>query len=90
MRHYYDVYSLLQQDEVQKFNGSEAYLTHKKKRFRTGDNPDITKNEAFILSDPATLGLYEAAYAGTGAIYYKAKPAFDEILSEIRRWAARL
>ena len=50
MRHYYDVYSLLQQPDVQAFVGTEAYRAHKAKRFRQGDNPNIAENQAFLLS----------------------------------------
>ena len=52
MRHYYDVYSLLQRPEVQAFIGTDAYKAHKAKRFRQGDNPNIAANQAFILTDP--------------------------------------
>jgi len=69
MRHYY-VYSLLQRPEVQEFIGTDAYKAHKARRFRQGDEPDPTKNEAFILSDPATRDAYRAAYETTSALYY--------------------
>jgi hypothetical protein len=90
MRHYYDVFSLLQRPEVQAFVGTPDYQTHKAKRFRTGDNPNITENRAFTLRDPATRALYERAYAGTTSLYYKTKPSFGQILEEIARWAERL
>jgi hypothetical protein len=90
MRHYYDVYSLLQRPEVQAFIGTDAYKGHKEKRFRTGDNPNIAANEAFVLSDPQTRETYKTAYAGTSALYYKARPTFDEILGEITQWAVRM
>ena len=90
MRHYYDVFSLLRRPEVQAFIGTDAYRAHKTKRFPKADNPDIAENQAFILADPQTRATYEAAYAQTSALYYKAKPTFEEILTEIRRWAARL
>src|SRR5579864_4553400 len=51
MRHYYDLYELLQRSEVQKFIGTEAYKQHKANRFRQADNQNIAENEAFILSD---------------------------------------
>ena len=54
MRHYYDVYGLLQRPEVQAFIGTEAYKAHKTKRFSGGDNPNIAQNQALILSDPET------------------------------------
>ena len=90
MRHYYDIYSLLRHPDVQAFIGTQAYRAHKAKRFRQGDNPNIAENEAFILSDPATRESYAKAYAESTALYYGAKPTFEEILAEIGDWAERL
>ncbi len=90
MRHYYDIYSLLRRPEVQAFIGTDAYEAHKAKRFRQGDEPDITKNQAFILADPATRAAYAEAFGESTALYYGAKPSFDEILREIAKWADRL
>jgi hypothetical protein len=90
MRHYYDVYSLLQREEVREFIGTEAYGAHKTKRFRTGDNPNIAQNEAFILSDPETRKLYEKAYVESSALYYGGKPTFDQILQAMAAWIDRL
>jgi hypothetical protein len=70
IRHYYDVYSLLQRIEVTSFIGTEAYKAHKAKRFRHGDNPNISQNEAFTLSDEANRRLYAKAYEDTRALYY--------------------
>jgi hypothetical protein len=83
MRHYYDVYCLLQRQEVQAFIGTQEYKAHKEKRFPKADNQDIAANQAFILSDPATRKLYEDAYKTTSALYYKGKPTFDQVLSKI-------
>lgn len=90
MRHYYDVYCLLDRPEVQAFIGTDDYKAHKARRFRGGDDPDITKNEAFILSDPKVREEYEKAYAQTSALYYRAKPTFTEILARIAEYAGRL
>lgn len=43
MRHYYDVYGLLQRPEVQAFIGTEAYKAHKAKRFPKADNQNISR-----------------------------------------------
>src|SRR5690242_15290573 len=51
LRHYYDVYQLLNQKRILDFIGSKEYLEHKQKRFRSQDEMNISKNEAFILSD---------------------------------------
>jgi hypothetical protein len=90
MRHYYDVCSLLRRPEVQAFIGTPDYQTHKAKRFRGGDNPDIAQNQAFILADPATREAYAKAFAESSALFYGDKPTFDQILKEIGAWIDRL
>ena len=90
MRHYYDVYGLLQRPEVQAFIGTDAYNAHKAKRFRGGDNPNIAQNEAFILSDPKARETYAKAYGDTTALYFGDKPTFDQILKEIGAHIDRL
>jgi hypothetical protein len=90
MRHYYDVYSLLDRPDVQDFIGTDDYTAHKDRRFRSLDNKNIAKNEAFILSDPETRKTYAATYAKTSALYYGSKPTFDQILERIKEWIDRL
>ena len=77
MRHYYDVYGLLQRPEVRAFIGTDAYKAHKAKRFRRGDNPNIAQNDAFVLSDAETRKAYEKAYEDTSALYYGDRPSFE-------------
>jgi hypothetical protein len=90
MRHYYDIYSLLQRPEVQEFVGTEAYKEHKKNRFRGGDNPNIAENQAFILSDHKTRATYAKAYAENTALYFSEKPSFEQIFAKIGEWVSRL
>jgi hypothetical protein len=52
------------------FIGTEPDRTHKAKRFRTRDNPDIAHDEAFLLSSPDTRKLYERAYVESSALHY--------------------
>jgi hypothetical protein len=90
MRHYYDVYSLLQDPTVQAFVGTQGYLDHKAKRFPKADNPVIAENEAFALNDPDTRSKLQKAYAASAALYFRGQPAFDDILAEIAQWAPKL
>lgn len=90
MRHYYDVYELLKQPDVQNFIGTDAYKAHKQARFRQGDNQNIAENEAFLLNDGKTRALYADAYERSSALYYAGKPVFDELLAKIREWADKL
>jgi hypothetical protein len=85
MRHYYDIYELLKQPEVQKFIGTADYTAHKQARFRHRDNQNIATNQAFILSDPKTRSQYAQAYENSSALYYGDNPTFEQILSEIKK-----
>lgn len=86
MRHYYDVYCLLQDADTVKFIGTPEYLAHKEKRFRAADNPVIAQNEAFLLQDKETWDLYKSAYQSTSTLYYQSQPDFDEILKKIKEY----
>lgn len=90
MRHYYDVYCLLTDTSVQAFIGMADYQAHKTKRFPKADEPDLTKNEAFLLSDPLVRDSFEAAYVATKALYYRDQPSFASILERISDHLPRL
>jgi len=90
MRHYYDIYCLLNVPEVQAFIGTPEYYAHKQKRFRSGDNPDLKQNEAFHLNNPETRQEYAEAYAATRALYYKDQPGFDEILKRLKSFVEKV
>jgi len=90
LRHYYDLYCLLADDGVQAFIGTDAYLAHKRERFRAADDLDLMKNPAFWLPDAATRERYEAAYLATSGLYYREQPAFQDLLAAIQRAAPRL
>lgn len=90
MRHYYDIYQLLALPEVQGFIGTAAYQKKKQERFRGGDNQNIAENEAFLLSDPTTRGLYKAEYEKTPSLYYKGQVPFEDILQRIKENISRL
>lgn len=90
LRHYYDVYCLLEDADVQAFIGTQDYRSHKDRRFPAADEKDITRNPAFLLDDPETLETYAKAYADTRALYYRDQPSFDAILARINDHRDRL
>lgn len=90
MRHYYDVFRLLQQPMVQALIGTDAYLEQKAKRFRTADDMDLTRNPAFVLAEPAVREKLASAYAASEALYYRGQPPFEEIIDSIQGWASKL
>ena len=90
MRHYYDVYCLLQSSPVLDFIGTENYKAHKEKRFRQGDNLIIADNEAFLLSDPQIYQTYKQAYQSTSQLYYEGQPDFEKIMGLIKTYIDKL
>lgn len=90
LRHYYDIFCLLENEEVRNFIGTDEYKAHKEKRFRRDDNRDLTQNEAFLLHKSETRDLYEAKYQETSAIYYQGQVSFDRILNRIQDYASKL
>lgn len=86
MRHYYDVYCLLQDERVQEFIGSEAYLRHKKNRFPQADQAiTLAENEAFLLKGPERRALYKKEYERRPGLYYQGQPPFEDILAVIHQ-----
>jgi len=90
LRHYYDVYCLLDDPSVQAFIGTEAYVAHKNARFPTADNKVIAENAAFSLPDDTMRERFARAYAATAALYYCGQPSLAAILGRIREFADRL
>lgn len=90
LRHYYDVYCLLGDPGVQKFIGSPEYFAHKDARFPAADKKVIAENPAFHIEDPDVRRVFERAYEGTRALYYRGQPSLSEILARIGEHAARL
>lgn len=85
LRHYYDVYCLLDLPEVQEFMNTPAYKIRKEQRFRSGDELVTSKNPAFTLSNPAQRELFSREYKKSSALYYQGQPEFDQLLARISK-----
>lgn len=90
LRHYYDVYKLLENDRVLKFIGSSEYITHKNNRFRQQDEKVIKNNPAFIMGNAEIKKLYSDEFKKKSAIYFGKQPTFDEIIKRIHVYINRL
>lgn len=85
MRQYYDIYSLLENKDVQDFIGTPEYHKHKKTRFPKADfEIPVSENEAFLLSNPKTRNAFRKRYTVTAPLYYNGQPDFDELLARIK------
>lgn len=90
MRHYYDVYELLDISSVQTFIGTENYISWKNERFRKDDNKNLSENEAFLLSEPEVYKLYKEAYESSKDLYYQGQIEFEKILERIQKFLPNL
>ena len=91
MRHYYDVYCLLQEKSVLKFIGTDGYQAHKEKRFPKTDLAiPIAENQAFLLADTKDFQVFKKEYEGKEALYYSGQPDFEKVIGEIRKYVSTL
>jgi predicted nucleotidyltransferase component of viral defense system len=91
MRQYYDVYSLLDHEQVQQFIGTDAYHTHKENRFHKQDYAiPIAENEAFLLSSKQLRAQFRKRYEDTATLYHAGQPDFDVLIARIQEFAYRL
>lgn len=91
MRQYYDVSCLLDNEQVQAFIGTNAYLEHKKVRIRGKDAEiPVSQNEAILLSDTVIRADFAERYKKTSALYYRGQPPFEEVLGKIHQFSDRL
>ena len=90
LRHYYDLYCLLDSPQVQEFIGTPAYHARKQERFPAADNQHIASNEAFLLSDAQVRALYTARYRETHGLYYAGQVSLENILARIAQHIERL
>ena len=90
LRHYYDVYKLLVNKRVLDFIGTDDYFEHKNLRFRSADEKNIKKNDAFIISDSQVRELFSKEFEKKSAMYFGRQPQFDEILKKIAEHIGKL
>jgi Nucleotidyl transferase AbiEii toxin, Type IV TA system len=85
LRQYYDIYCLLDNEEVQKFIETKEYIEHKEKRFPKADLAiPMKENEAFLLNDPTLRKSLKERFSKTANLYYRGQPDFEDILQRIK------
>ncbi len=89
LRHYYDIHQLLHEKRVIDFIGSEKYHKHKNTFFKEGER-DLTKNDAFIITDLMTKSELEEVFKNTESLYYSSRPSLKEILKNILIFLSKL
>jgi len=73
LRHYYDIYQLLDVETVQQFIGTPEYLAHKKKRFKSLDQ-NVATSGAFTIEHDNIHKQFETEYAHARACAVAREP----------------
>jgi hypothetical protein len=89
IRHYYDLYQLIERPDVQEFIGTKEYEDFKVERFGT-DDTKVSKSDAFTLKTKTDRELFESEYLRSAPLYYKGRPTLQEILDRIAKDLHRL
>jgi hypothetical protein len=88
IRHYYDLYQLIERKDVQEFIGTDEYEKHKVERFK-GEDLNISNSGALKL-DVSDFKRFEFEYQRTAALYYRSRPQFREMMLKLGAWTERL
>ena len=89
IRHYYDLYCLLDQADIQNFIGTKPYQIHKKERLKKLSDT-VRNHPAFSLSNPKEKQLFEREYIKQKSLYYKGQIPFIKILNRIKKFSEKL
>lgn len=89
IRHYYDLYQLIQRSDVQAFIGTDEYEAFKKERFKS-DDTKVANSDALKLADPKDLKVLEKEYERSEGLYYLGRPTLAQILSRFSEDIERL
>jgi len=79
IRHYYDLYQLIDRKDVREFIGTSDYEAFKKERFKSL-NTKIFESDALTLSDSKDRVAFEGAYTRSSGLYYQGRPSLDDML----------
>ncbi len=88
LRHYFDLYKLLEVERVRRFIGTPDYQAYKKEKFRGADIQEFESKAAFTLPDQKTYRLFENEFAVMNTLLLSPGPAFKDVIKRLRRNAS--
>jgi hypothetical protein len=88
MRHYYDLYKLLELERVREFVGTKEYEEYKKDKLRGLDAQEFAARTAFRITDDKTYRFFEQEFASIKDLLLSPGPTFKELMDRIRAHSA--
>lgn len=87
LRHYYDLYKLLDVARVHDFIGSSGYEKYKTEKLKGDDLAEFKTRSAFMLEDTSLYAQFKIGYEATKFLLLSNVPTFEEIITRIRERA---
>ncbi|MEK9146487.1 MAG: nucleotidyl transferase AbiEii/AbiGii toxin family protein [Elusimicrobiota bacterium] len=88
LRHYLDLYRLLEVERVRQFIGTPEYEAYKNEKLRGADVQEFAAKAAFALPDEKTFRLFEDEFAVMNTLLLSPGPTFKELIDRLRQKAA--
>lgn len=88
LRHYFDLYKLLDVERVRKFIGTPDYESYKKEKLRGADAQEFASKAAFTLPEEKTCHLFEQEFTVMNTLLLSPGPTFRELIDRLRRNAS--
>jgi len=84
LRHYYDVYKLLDLERVRSFIGTQAYQDYKGEKLRGADAVEFATGDAFTIPDDETYRTFEKEFESLKTLFFSPGPSFGDVVERIR------
>ncbi len=89
LRHYFDLFKLLEVERVRQFIGTPDYEAYKKKKLRGADVQEFVSKAAFILPDEKAYRLFEEEFEVMNTLLLSPGPTFKELVERLRENAPK-
>lgn len=87
LRHYYDLFMLLELDRVKTFLGTSDYQTYKVEKIRGKDAVEFESRNAFTFREETVRREFEIEYDSMNTLLLSPGPTFNEILERLRKFS---
>lgn len=89
LRHYYDLYKLLELGRVNSFIGTPDYDSYKERKLKKQDLAMFETLEPFIIGDSETYDLFEREFDTVKILLWAPGPDFATVIAAIRAHSSR-
>lgn len=89
LRHYYDLYKLLEVERVRKFIGTPEYDVYKKEKLRGMDAEEFRSRDAFMITEEKAYRLFKEEFKSMNTLLLSPGPTFGDLVERFREQAPK-